>query len=489
MHHSFFTFIKINREHKDPVYLQIVYQFINAIRQGILSDGTKLPGSRILAKELNIHRRTMVAALEELRTQDWLEVLPNIGTYIKNSEKKTSITISNPRNTLTEIPIISNYILDLPSHENHCKHHLNDGSPDYRIISSEELARFYSGVLKRKLHQNLNRNFQPTDFFYGQVTSYFNSIHHLSVQKKNLICASNREIILNIVVQMLIKQGDLVLVPELNYFFTNMIFRQAGAAVQTIPLTEDGIDVEAIRHRYQKGDIRLFYLSSRFQYPTGKSLSAENRKAILQLAHDYEFILIEDDTDAEFSYEKNQNNSLYKENSTSWVIYLGAVGRFLLPGFQTYCMIAPENIITEAQKYLNFFGNTDVYREQAIGEMISEGDMLRYRRKILKIYQERRKTFSDLLQNYFKEEITFQIPTGGLAFWIVFKSNISLVQLSEKCLQNGLYIPKYCLYQDRKTTAMRLGFAQVNEKELQETFEILAQCYFTLKNIGYDFGH
>lgn len=457
---------------------------INAIKQGYLHEGNRLPGSRILAKELNIHRRTIVAALEELRAQDWIEVLPNIGTFIKNPEKKLLKKEFHSQNNIPEIPIISNYILDLPIQESHCKYHFNDGIPDYFIISSQELARSYSGVLKRKSHQNLNRHFYSTDFFYGQVCSYLNSIHNLRVQKKNLICASSREIILNIVVQMLVQQGDTILVPQLNYFFANMIFRQAGAVVQTIPLTEDGIDVEAIRQQYQKGEIRLLYLSSKFQYPTGKNISFKNRKELLQLAKDYEFILIEDDTDAEFSYEKNQNHSLYKENSNSWVIYLGAVGRFLLPGFQSYCMIAPENIITEAQKHLNFFGNTDVYKEQAIGEMISEGDMLRYRRKILKIYQERRKTFSELLQQYFKEEIFFQIPTGGLAFWIEFKSKISLVQLSEKCLQNGLYIPKYCLYQDRKITAIRLGFAHLSEEEMYKGLEILQGAFNDSKVIG-----
>src|SRR5699024_12870164 len=69
-----------------PIYLQIVYQFIQAVQRGLLSDGNKIPGSRNLCKELGVHRKTIVAALEELQTQGWVTIKPAVGTFVKNQD-------------------------------------------------------------------------------------------------------------------------------------------------------------------------------------------------------------------------------------------------------------------------------------------------------------------------------------------------------------------------------------------------------------------
>ena len=94
-------FIKIDRTQSEPLYLQIVYQFINAIKSGYLIEGNPIPGSRQLAEELGIHRRTMVAALDELRDQDWVQIIPNIGTYIKNPDySPTKNSSFKPKNKI-----------------------------------------------------------------------------------------------------------------------------------------------------------------------------------------------------------------------------------------------------------------------------------------------------------------------------------------------------------------------------------------------------
>src|SRR5699024_12567643 len=82
----FSQFIKIDRRKSDAVYLQIVYQFIQAVQRGLLSDGNKIPGSRNLCKELGVHRKTIVAALEELQTQGWVTIRRAVGTLVKNQD-------------------------------------------------------------------------------------------------------------------------------------------------------------------------------------------------------------------------------------------------------------------------------------------------------------------------------------------------------------------------------------------------------------------
>ena len=75
---AFHSFIKIDRRKEDPVYLQLVYQFINAVRMSLLEDGDQLPGSRKIAEDLQLHRKSVVAALQELQEQGWVTSQANV---------------------------------------------------------------------------------------------------------------------------------------------------------------------------------------------------------------------------------------------------------------------------------------------------------------------------------------------------------------------------------------------------------------------------
>jgi GntR family transcriptional regulator/MocR family aminotransferase len=468
---SISSFIRIDKNSKDAFYLQIAYQFINAVKKGQIQEQEKIPGSRTIAVELGIHRKTVIAALEELKAQDWIEIIPSVGTYVKNPEKsKNHSSALNTRDISVEkIPISRNSLLEIQDNATKSTYFFTDGTPDFGIIKNEEIVRFYANVLKKKNKRNTSDNYLYNAFYYNQLSYYLNLTRNFHINKNNLLSTTNREILLNILTQIFIKQGDIILVAQYNHFFANMIFRQCGAKVQTIPMDDDGWDIDFIKKNYQKGEIKLVYLNSKFQYPTTKNMSKKSRKEILELAKEYTFVLVEDDTDFEISYEKENNYTLYKEKENAWVIYLGAFGRFLTSGFSTYFMVAPDYIILEAQKFLNFYGNNDFFKEQALGEMISEGDIHRYRRKITKIYAEKRQFFINELKQNFKQEITYTIPNGGFAFWVEIKKDISLVKLAKNCLEKGLFIPKYCIYQDKKVQALRIGFAHLPEKEIAES--------------------
>ena len=74
--------ILLERSSGTPVYLQIAHQMINAIQRGVLLTGVQLPGTRVLAETLDVHRKTVVAAYNELDAQGWIEMLPNRGTFV-----------------------------------------------------------------------------------------------------------------------------------------------------------------------------------------------------------------------------------------------------------------------------------------------------------------------------------------------------------------------------------------------------------------------
>ncbi|WP_026449595.1 PLP-dependent aminotransferase family protein [Aequorivita capsosiphonis] len=478
----FHSFIKIDRRKKDAIYLQIVYQFINAVKSNLLEDGDQLPGSRKIAKELQVHRKTIVAALEELQEQGWVKTLPNIGVFVKNPELSPEQVQKNkafqPPPEIAKFHFRKEFILDSPLEENLEELYFTDGTPDYRIIKAAELVRFYTSVLRRKKQSEaLPNTIEGSLFFSDQLSYYLNLTRGFHLSRNFLLSIAGLEKVLSILSRLLINTGDIVLVEELSYFLPNMIFNQAGAKMKTIPVDEKGMDIDYIKNHFKPGEIRLLYINTNCQYPTTASLSETRKTQLLSLAEQYDFIVIEDDTDFEFSTVKNKKESLFRKNGGNRVIYVGAFGRFLNTDFQMNFLIAPKDLLQEGAKYLNIFGKPDLMMEKALGELIYQGDIHRYQRKSKKVIAERKEMFARLLNIHFKNKITYTIPLSGLAFWIQFKDFFSLTDLQKKAKEKGLFIPSICLYQNKKVSALRLGFAHLDQQEMEEAVQLLNEVY------------
>lgn len=479
----FHSFIKIDRRKKDAIYLQIVYQFINAVKRNILEDNDRLPGSRKIAEELEVHRKTIIAALTELQEQGYINTLPNIGTFVRNPELSSSQVQKNK--VFLQPPAKAKYyfrkdfILDTPLEENQEKLYFTDGTSDYRLIKPEELARFYTSVLKRKKQSGAFSNIiNGSLFFRDQLSYYLNLTRGFHLSRDFLLPVAGLEQVHSILSRLLINSGDIVLVEELSYFLPNMIYNQAGAHMKTIPVDEDGMDIDYIKNHFKPGEIRLVYINTKCQYPTTVSLSEKRKNQLLDLADAYDFIVIEDDSDFEFSLVKNKNESLFRKNGGNRVIYVGAFGQFLNPGFQMNFLIAPKDLLKEAAKYLNIFGKPDALMEKALGDLIYQGDIHRYQRKSKKVIAERKILFTQLLHSHFKNRIAFTVPRSGLAFWIRFKDAFSLILLQKRAREKGLFIPSVCLYQNRSITALRLGFAHLNHQEMEDALGLLNEAYW-----------
>lgn len=479
------SFIEIDRNSETSIYLQVAGQLINAIQRGFLPIGTKLPGTRLFSEILDIHRNTAVAVYDELSAQGWVESLPNKGTFIIGEHQEKPVSVKDfEKNSLRNYPEKTGFsfktsnILDNPFEHSDCEYILNDGVPDIRLTQIGQHSRFYSSILKRKSNQKMlgHYNHDGSEFFKQHLSHYLNLSRGLPISKNNLLITRSTEMSIYIVSQLLLSEGDTVLIGALSYFSVNMIFQKSGVHIVSLPIDDEGIIVESVKEACKKQRIRMLYLTPHHHYPTTVALSAQRRLELLELANVYGFIILEDDYDYEFHYDKSPILPLASADTNGMVIYIGSFGKSLAPGFRTGFIVAPENLMAEMRKYLGIIDRQgDILMERALGEMIQEGEIHRYLKKSLKVYQERRDCFEVLLHEHLGELITFQKPSGGLAFWMEWKIPFNLMQLSRNCAKDNLFIPKTLLYQNKDLTAMRIGFGSLNAEEMTRSMEILSQ--------------
>ena len=483
--------INFDKSLSQPIYIQVSQQIINAIQRGHLSKGTILPGTRVISKLLKIHRNTAVAIYEELASQGWVEIIPNKGTFVLEPELKTA-KIKAPSQKIDQVseyakttgfPFQKSFHLASTAQLTNAKYTVNDGKPDLRLHPVHQFTRWYSAAMKRKsIIKKWNR---PNEFSYSlfqtQLCNYLNATRNFNIRPNNLISTRSTEMSLYIVSQLLIKQNDVVLVGQLSNYASNMIFQQAGATIKTIPVDVNGLDVDYIKTHFIKNSVRCVYICAHRDYPTTVKLSAERRLELLQLAKEYGFAIIEDDYDYDFQFEGSAMLPMASAGANGMVIYLGKLGQSLFPSYQTGFVVAPENLISEANNYLQLLDRQgDLIQEQMLSELINEGEIYRLMKKNIIVYKQRRDYLCKLLKEHFTDIAKWNVPSGGLAIWLQFQQQISLVKLAEEAEKNDLFLPKTILYQDKNTCAIRFGFGHLNIDEIKIVISKLKSAYIKL---------
>ena len=473
-----------------PIYIQAAQRFIALFQSNSIASNTKLPGTRIVAKLLQIHRNTAVAIYDELASQGWVVIKPNKGTFVLASNlnylnKKTLPTNNKTHQIVNTTGFAFQKSFHLASTIQKTKetHAINDGKPDLRLHPVNQFTRWYSTAMQRKtLIQKWNSIQESTvSMFQTQLCEYLNRTRGLLVHPKNLMSTRSTEMSLYIVSQLLLQKNDIVLVGELSKYTYNMIFQQVGATIITIPVDHEGLNVNYIRENFKKNTIRSVYVCSQRDYPTTVSLSKTRREELLKLAKEYGFAILEDDFDYDFQFEDTPISPMVHSDNNGMVIYLGNLGQSLFPSFQTGFVIAPENLIQEARNYLYLLDEQgDLIQQQMLSELIHEGEIYRLMKKNIVIYKERRDYLNTLLKHYFSEIAAWEIPKGGLAIWLSFSKHISLIQLTQEAEKNNLFIPKTILYQNKKTCAIRFGFGHLTQEELFIIIPKLKKAYDTV---------
>ncbi|MCU0470308.1 MAG: PLP-dependent aminotransferase family protein [Arcicella sp.] len=477
------TLLELNPDSSLPLYVQIANGISRNIQAGILKKGVKLLGSRQMADLLNVHRKTVIAAYEELYSEGWIEVFPKKGTFIaqhlptvepisfstnKQKPQAESPHLFVPQNKIIKIPPVITQRLAF-----------NDGLPDVRMSPREELARLYAHYLKfgeSQLFQYANP--YGNQRFREVFSQFLNETRGMNILPENILTTRGSQMAFYLVSQALFKENDEIIVGELNYPTANMTFESLGLQLKIVPIDDDGIVVDAIeeicRKKRMVGDtpIKAVYVTSHHYHPTTVTLKPERRIKLLTLAEQYGFYIIEDDYDYDFHYANRPVLPLASADRHGLVIYLGSFTKRIAPAFRVGYLIAKPEIIHEIAKHRRIIDRQgDTILELILADMLEDGTLKRYTAKALKTYRERRDFACELLKRELGDMIDFKIPDGGMAIWAKFDDKISLETLSEKVGKKGLYLSNGLAYPN--LNACRMGFASMNFREMEEAVEVV----------------
>ncbi|MHA4811721.1 MocR-like pyridoxine biosynthesis transcription factor PdxR [Flavitalea flava] len=480
------TLITIDRKADFSVYQQIANQLAKLIRDGIIQPGSRLPGSREMAAFLKVHRKTVVAAYEELDAQDWIEITPRKGIHVSprlpglkpRSFKSSARPAGFAGPAGFSVPHVGTIPEVLPSNQDH-RFIINDGMPDSRLAPMDLLIRTYKKLITGKNPPKLfpQSNLAGALTLRDAISRFLTDSRGLTIGPSNTLITRGAQMAIYLAARLILKKGDQVIVSKPNYFLADSAFEEAGARLLRVPVDEQGIDVAAVEALCKKKKIRMLYIIPHHHHPTTVTLSMDRRMKLLDIIHRYKLIVIEDDYDYDFHYSSAPILPLASADHGGQVIYIGSLTKSLTPSIRMGYMIATPDLIekaTQLRRIIDIRG--DYLMEEAMALFIRDGDLARHLKKTNKIYRERRDYFCDLLTQQIGNKISFSKPDGGLAIWARFHPNYPLPAISARASSLGLFMNDGRYYNGKENyNGLRLGFASLQPKEMDQIIEILRQ--------------
>ncbi|CAH0997579.1 HTH-type transcriptional regulator NorG [Emticicia aquatica] len=483
----FKSLLSIDKSLKMPIYQQISNQLIHLIRNGTLKSGQKILSSRQFSEMLGVHRKTIVVVLDDLLAQGWLETKQGSGTFVANNlpeikpqrlkETELSSTeyfsVKKAGFSFESKPVLQREVIKASD-----KLHLDDGFPDPRLAPLLDLSRAYrSNLIHGNSYVKLGYgDTKGSNWLRQELAKYLNESRGLSITENNILIVRGTMMAMYLLTTAFIKKGDFVVLGEMSWSSAKINFQHAGANILTIPSDENGMRVDLLEEICKQQTIRLIYITSHHDYPTTVTLKADRRIKLLNLAQKYRFIVFEDDYDYDFHYLSKPLLPLASADKAGVVLYSGSFTKSISPAFRVGYLIAPEEIVEHLSHFRRIIDRQgDLILENTIAELLQNGIIQKHLRKSLREYRERRDFFCELLQNDLKNEVSFQIPEGGMAVWTKFDNQIDLVKTAENALKYGLYFSNGLQHnlRDRNANATRLGFASSTINELEKCVNIL----------------
>lgn len=478
------TIFNVSFNSDQTLVVQIAEGIRNEIIKGRLERGASLPGTRILAEDIGVNRKTVVFAYEALIAEGWLESRPKSGTFVSETLpwiKPTGTLFPKQRASnfeyirhdpfnLTDRPLGGNLIV------------FNEGAPDTRLAPIKELSGAYKRVFRRQgKWQLLGYGSEKGDLKLREMVSLMLSRDRGVRADPNDICITRgSQMAIYLAARVLVRPGDVIAVEDPGYYAVRKLFHEAGAVLKSIKVDQDGINVEALEELCRSTKVKVVYVTPHHQFPTTITMKAGRRIRLLELSLKYGFAVIEDDYDHEFHFGAGNNLALANNEMAANVIYISSLSKLIAPAIRVGYITGPPAFMTSLVNLrVQIDRQGDVILEHALAELMEDGTIERHARKAAVVYRERRDFMETGLNDNFGRNVSFRKPEGGLAYWVRLDGLASMAQYREVLKQKGVQIvPPASFYGDGQASDfLRLGYGSLEASELFEGLRIMGKVY------------
>lgn len=247
---------------------------------------------------------------------------------------------------------------------------------------------------------------------------------------------------MDLLCKALIDPGDSILIEDPTFLGNMQCMRLYQANLVPVESDEGGLKLDKLEEAMRQHHPKLLYVIPTFQNPTGKTLAADRRKPIAELAAKYGVVVAEDDPYRDLRYAGTPLPSIKFYDKEGWVVFLGSFSKIISPGLRVGYMAGDATILRKCTMGKQ---STDVHtanlNQAIVARFLMEGLLPGHIQAICQDYKRQMDAMMEEL-NQFPVGTRYTRPEGGLFIWVELPEGIDALSLLQKAVANHVaYVP------------------------------------------------
>ena len=470
---------------RKPLYMQIRDQLRERILNGGLKVGDRLEASRELAHQLGVHRTTVGNAYAELESEGLIQGTVGRGTFVTPLADTLRAPGGRPRRPSHDL-FWESFFPEEPRDDSLGR--LMASSGEEGVISfaaahgSEELTspdivrRAADAVLRREggrlVQYGSTGGYQPLKA-YLQTQLRRDGI---PVEVDEILVTHGCQQSLDLLRRALISPGETVVCENPTYTGLWNVFESPGVRLMGVPVTPEGMDLDALESLLEQTRVKLIFCSPTFQNPTGFTMPLAARQRLLGLAERFQFPIVEDDVYGALRFRGRVIPPLKALDSAGLVIYLNSFSKVGFPGLRVGWLVASSQVIERlrwAKQRADL--HTNLIGQAVIQELGARGWLDKWIRKTCKVYAHKLEVLRRAIERHFPPEVRVIYPDGGMSVWAELPAFLDAAELLVKARERRvLFAPaRYFYFQNPKRNALRLCYTALPDDKIEKGAAIL----------------
>jgi GntR family transcriptional regulator/MocR family aminotransferase len=444
--------VHLDRSGDQALPVQLARQIRALVADGSIRPGQRLPSSRALARELQVARAVVEAAFDQLLAEGWVVSRQGAGTFVQDvgsRARRGDVARTTPDAVAAEGHELISFDTGTPYVDPRLK---SGWRRAWREMSMAEPPRGYP---------------EPTGIpeLRELLATYVGHRRGVTCSPEEVLVTAGTTHGLGLVLSTL--RPGAVAVEDPGYRAAVEISQASGFDVVDVPVDDEGLDVRTLAVSRRR-DIRAVYVTPAHQHPTGVTLSASRRLALVAEARRRGSLIVEDDYDSEFRYDVAPLPAL--ASLSREVVYLGTAAKSVHPALRIGWLVGPAELVAAiAQQRAVRRDHPSWPVQRAFLAMLRDGHVDRLIRSARRVYAARSEAVSRRLAAYGPVQ-----GSGAGMYVTVTLAEEAARRVSAAARKAGFDVPVLSLYaRTHRRHGLVLGFGGVTDDELDRCLDVV----------------
>lgn len=360
------------------------------------------------------------------------------------------------------------------------------GLPSPESFPRELLANLFSQVIREEGDEALQYGASDGDKVLKDAIREFEGIPQLSDEEIMITVGSTNGIYY--FTRTLIDPGDIIVCEAPGFPGSLAAMEACGARMIGVEMDEHGMIPDLLRETLDRllkenKPVKFLYLIPEFQNPSGRTMDLARRRAIIEVAEEFDLPILEDQPYRELRYDGKRITTLWELARTEFdnpkrVTITQSFSKILGPGLRLGFALGPPEMMEPMVKWAQKSTvSPDCATQRVTARFMGKGYMPEQIATIINLYRPRRDAMLKALKSHMPDGVQWTVPEGGMFIWVTFDTGVNIDRLFDRAIENKVaFIPGSKFYPEGtvKTNEMRLNFSYTTEALINEGVQRLA---------------